>query len=177
MKLSYQRGFTNPKKGKKLSAKTRKLISQNHADVSGQNNPQWGKKGPLSPNFGKPRSAAHCKNIALALFGKKRPYLSGPKCPSWKGGKTPLIQRIRTCNEYNAWRLAIFKRDHFTCQMCLDKKGGNLNAHHVILLSELIEQLSIKALDEAIKTPQLWELNLGVTLCETCHDKEHQRKP
>jgi group I intron endonuclease len=41
--------------GRQHTIETRRKISQSHADVSGENNPMFGKRGKLSPNFGKSR--------------------------------------------------------------------------------------------------------------------------
>jgi len=176
LKIAYKKGYINPKKYKKLSKKTRNLISKNHADMSGKNNPQWGKKGILSPNFGKPRSREHCKKLSIALTGKKRPHLTGKGNPNWRGGSTSLIQKIRSCKKYEIWRFDVFQRDNFKCQNCADATGHNLNAHHIKHLSKLIKELNIKTFNDALKQIKLWEINLGITLCEKCHDKEHKTK-
>lgn len=56
---------------------------------------------------------------------------------------------------YSFWRREVFKRDKFTCQVCGDRKGGNLNAHH----------LNSYNWDKDNRT----NIDNGVTLCEKCH--------
>lgn len=47
-------------------------MSENHADVSGKNNPMYGKLGKLSPHYGKKRSKETCSNISNSLKGKQK---------------------------------------------------------------------------------------------------------
>lgn len=66
--------------------------------------------------------------------------------------------RLRTF-EYIEWRNSVFKRDNYQCQVCGDKKGHNLNAHHI----------------KNYYLHQNLRLNLdnGITLCENCHITFH----
>ncbi len=65
----------------------------------------------------------------------------------------------RNCKEYQDWRESVFKRDHYVCQKC-DKKGGMLNAHHV---------LSFKN-----HPAEIYEIENGLTLCAPCHKYLHK---
>jgi rubrerythrin len=89
----------------------------------------------------------HKRIIGLASKGEKN--------VNWKGGVTPLNEKIRKSPTYKEWRKAVFERDNYTCQMC-GKKGGKLHAHHIRLFSEY---------------PELrFEVNNGLTLCKNpCH--------
>lgn len=53
--------------GRKFTEESKKKISENHADVSGENNPMYGKKGELSPNFGKQHKEETKEKIRLAI--------------------------------------------------------------------------------------------------------------
>ena len=57
------------------------------------------------------------------------------------------------------FRNKVYQRDDYTCQICGDASGGNLNAHH-------IESWNW-AKDKRFTTSN------GVTLCEECHNKFH----
>lgn len=60
--------------------------------------------------------------------------------------------------EYRKWRLAVIRRDNYTCQKC-GKRGGILQAHHVKPYKD---------------HPELrHDVNNGVTLCLKCHSDEH----
>ena len=54
-----------------------------------------------------------------------------------------------------SWRLKIFKKDDFTCQLCY-KLGCYLEAHHIKKWEEY---------------PDLrYEISNGITLCKNCHN-------
>lgn len=84
---------------------------------------------------------------------------------------TPIYFKIRNCFEYRLWRSDIFKRDNFTCQVCGDNKGGNLNADHIKPFALILFEEKIDSLEKAICCEKLWDINNGITLCKTCHQK------
>lgn len=87
--------------------------------------------------------------------------MKGSKHYNWKGGKTEKRHLDMISREYKAWRRAVFQRDHYTCQICGDNRGGNLRAHHIKSYSE---------------HPELkHDVENGVTLCEKCHIKVHSK--
>src|SRR5258705_4748089 len=56
------------------------------------------------------------------------------------------------------WRLAVKKRDNWTCQGCR-QQGGKLHAHHI---------------HEFAKYPaKRWDIANGITLCFECHRDVH----
>lgn len=66
--------------------------------------------------------------------------------------------RARNTPEYNLWRVAVFKRDKFTCKKCGQKpprKSKRLQAHHILSWANY---------------PALrYDINNGITLCWNCH--------
>lgn len=97
----------------------------------------------------KPLSKKTRKKMSKAKEGKNN--------PAWKNGITPECKLIRKSPEYKLWRTSVFKRDIYTCQICGDDKGGNLQAHHLFPFS---------------KYKILWfEVYNGQTLCRKCHSK------
>ena len=84
------------------------------------------------------------------IFGKR------DSNPNWKGGVTPINNKIRKSDQYKKWRQKVLERDDFTCQEC-DKHGGDLNVHHLKEFS--------------LFTKERLELNNAKTLCTDCHRK------
>lgn len=87
----------------------------------------------------------------------KRPCISGVRHWNWAGGKTKEQETIRKSTEYKQWRESVFKRDKFTCVVCGDFRGGNLEADHIKPFST---------------NPKLrFSVDNGRTLCHKCHVK------
>jgi hypothetical protein len=152
-----------------LSSETRKKMSESHR---GQHT--W---------LGRKHSEATKQKIRLKLIGHRNSDASirrgalkrrGEKHPCWKGGITPITERIRKTDRYKRWRQEVFIRDNFTCQNCGDNTGGNLNAHHKKPFSKLLEEVRkylplLDLYDGAMIYTPLWDINNGITYCEKCH--------
>ena len=106
----------------------------------------------------KPNSGSFKKGMRISPQTEFKKGMCGELSPSWQGGKT-IGQKKRMLQEYKDWRLNVFKRDGFMCQIC-KQIGKELNAHHI---------------KEWSKYPELrLEPNNGVTLCKECHLKIHR---
>jgi hypothetical protein len=67
----------------------------------------------------------------------------------------------RNSHEVIEWKLSIFERDNYTCQICY-QYGGDLNAHHIRKWSEY---------------PELrLDINNGITLCADCHIETYHKE-
>lgn len=133
-------------------------------------NTPWnkGKKGEyhLWPN-GRVISKEQRIKIAMARKGKKWTIMQRIKANplrgrdhyNWKGGITPINEKIRKSFEYRSWRESVFKRDNYTCQKCGIRSGSGkkvtLNADHIRPFS-LCPELRL-------------EVSNGRTLCKNCH--------
>lgn len=81
----------------------------------------------------------------------------------WKGGVTEINEEFRHSFEYRRWRIAVFRRDNYTCVICgaRNKRGYGktivLNADHIKSYAEYPELRTV--------------VENGRTLCLDCHKK------
>ena len=93
-------------------------------------------------------------------LGNTRPEFAGINHPNWRGGISSIKSTIRNSGPYHEWRIKVFKKDNYTCQMC-GTRGGKLNAHHEIPFSD---------------APLfIFDVNNGKTLCFKCHKIIHEK--
>lgn len=86
--------------------------------------------------------------------GRKFLQITGDKNPNWRGGTSGFRQQDMGTLEYKSWRLAVFQRDNYTCQIC-EQYGGTMHADHIKGWKEF---------------PELrHEISNGRTLCVPCH--------
>jgi hypothetical protein len=80
-----------------------------------------------------------------------------------------LYELIRKCFESRQWRCDVFRRDNYTCQICGDNTGGNLEADHKKAFIVILKEYNIQSLEEALACAELWDIDNGRTLCKPCH--------
>jgi endogenous inhibitor of DNA gyrase (YacG/DUF329 family) len=80
----------------------------------------------------------------------------GEKHWNWKGGTSRAYKDGYYSVEYKQWRMGVFVRDAFTCQIC-GVVGGKLQAHHIKSFKNFPELRFV--------------LDNGVCLCAECHRK------
>lgn len=134
---------TEFKKGNISWSKCKKLLH-----LRGKNAAHWKGGKPKCLDCGEELNHYEAKKCVLHRVPK------GKYNPSWKGGITPINQKIRNSREYILWRTAVFMRDDYTCQKCGDR-GGKLEADHIKPFA-LYPELRL-AIDN------------GRTLCKSCH--------
>lgn len=139
-------------------------------------------KGRVSTFKGKKHTAEAKEKMRLARLGKpgpgkgqKRPLevrlkisqsnrknaLRGPACPAYRDGRNAERRGLRETPEYKQWRFDVYVRDRFSCQLCGDCRGGNLNAHHILAFATYPEYRLVLA--------------NGITVCERCHERLHYK--
>ena len=96
----------------------------------------------------KPRTEESRKKQSLSMMGK-----------NVTNGNSKKNVLIRGSIESRLWREAVFARDNYTCQKC-SERGGRLHPHHKKPFADY---------------PELrFAIDNGMTLCVSCHAKEHQ---
>lgn len=123
------------------------------------------KKG-TSVRVGMKHSTESIEKIIKNRTGKSM----GEKNPSWKGGITTFIIKVKRLTEHKQWQKRVLKRDNVTCRAC-GQKGGNKTPHHLIAFSYLLAQFNIKTIKQAKSCDFLWQIENGITLCSPCHEK------
>lgn len=69
--LMNKKDISNPMYGKRHTEETRKKMSENHVDASGNKNSMWGKFGEKHPRWEKHHSEESRKQMSVAHLGKK----------------------------------------------------------------------------------------------------------
>lgn len=95
----------------------------------------------------------------------------GEKASNWKEGRTIISVAIRRSKKYNEWRIAVYAKDNFTCQICRSRGGDTkLEAHHLKSFAKILEENNIKTIEKAMKCRELWDSDNGFTFCNKCHN-------
>jgi hypothetical protein len=82
-------------------------------------------------------------------------YHQGVSVEDWKGYKVNDTQRQLRSVEWKQWRTAVYERDNYTCRICGDSRGGNLEPHHIYQRAKYPERI--------------FDVDNGITLCTPCH--------
>lgn len=129
-------------KGKHLSEKQKKQLSEIAKKRTGKK----------SPRYGITLDKKTKQKISNSLKGRFRKH----KNPNWKNGGVKKYRTILQGQfEYNEWRSAIFKRDNYTCQECGKPSNGDIQAHHIIPVNK--------------EPDRILDIDNGITLCIKCH--------
>lgn len=119
-------------------------------------------KGSIPWIKGKTGFPAHWKGKKMSEVAREkmrnadRTLTSGSNHYNWKGGVTPDWRKMRNSVEHKLWRIAVFERDDYTCQVCF-RRGLELHADHIKSFAMY---------------PELrFAIDNGRTLCVGCHKK------
>ena len=63
--------------------------------------------------------------------------------------------------EFNIWRLAVYRRDGYICQIC-GGSGCVIHAHHII--------------PQRVNRDLILDVDNGITLCRECHESTYNRE-
>lgn len=86
---------------------------------------------------------------------------SGENHPNYNPNLTDEDRENRRNNKkIPFWRKKVYARDKYSCQICGDNKGGNLNAHHLMGYNKY--------------SKLRYNEDNGVTLCDICHMDFHK---
>lgn len=108
----------------------------------------------------KPPNRKGCK-MSIEARHKISESRKGKKSPNWKGGITPVNNKIRKSFEYKLWRESVFERDDWTCVFCGERSG---KGNPVVLNADHIKPFAL--------FPELrFAIDNGRTLCIDCHRK------
>jgi hypothetical protein len=150
-----------------------------------------GEKHPCYVNGrgGKPKDCEDCgtpiHRKSRWCFRCRNKHFAGDGNPNFKGVADIMVLVRSWVREY--WTPHILRRDNYTCQRCGDNTGGNLQAHHMRGLADIVHAVirrhklanttkegRLKAVEVILRSRLVRSRKNGVTLCTSCHRKEHQ---
>ncbi len=100
------------------------------------------------------KMSIYAKNRTKEHLEKLSKANSGSNGSNWRGGISPVNERIRKTGIYYRWRKSVLERDNYTCIFC-----NNNNA-----------KLQVDHIKPFALFPELrFELSNGRTLCVDCH--------
>lgn len=119
------------------------------------------------------------KEFSVAPWLERKRFCSHDCYHKWHRGKNSPVWtdnykkrfkvRIMELPEYKKWRLEVFKRDNFTCQICGENKSGEIEAHHLNSVYNILKDNEISDIEDVVKCSEMWDNNNGQTLCKKCH--------
>lgn len=140
--------------------------------------PNCGKKISKFPSlFSGKRS--FCSRRCSSIFNHK----TGKESIFYIDGRTPFRKILKGSDQYNIWRLKVYKKYNYKCIKCESNK--NIHAHHKIKFSIIlknflsinknldIEKDKYQLLNLAFNFLPFWDINNGEVLCQKCHQNEH----
>ena len=117
-------------------------------------------KERICPKCGKAftAKASEDKYCSWECYNSDRHMPAGEDHWNWKGGISKINDN-RDSVDYKKWRYKVYKRDSFKCVKCGSKE--KLNAHHIF--------------SWRFYPDKRYDVDNGITLCEDCHIKIHQK--
>jgi len=150
----WRKNISKGKKGVKFSEEHIKNLSLSH---KGQISFWRGKKRGSMPEWWK-------EKIRTSNIGAHTDFTNfrrGPQNNMWKGGVTPINERIRKSIEYKFWRKSVLERDNYTCVLCeIKSEKGKFVLLHADHIKPFANHIQLR-----------FDINNGRTLCIPCHKK------
>lgn len=136
--------------------------------AKGKNNPIWKQKIERiclicsKKLFITPALKNRTKFCSIKCYGEwQSQNKKGKNNSNWKGGYNIRYKSNTATTKYKEWRLRIFNRDNFTCQLC-KKSDKIIQAHHILPVKNYLLLLF-----------EVWN---GITLCCKCHRKTFKKE-
>ena len=111
-----------------------------------------GKEFYVRPYRAKNKNVIVCSKKCLGIFNR------GSRYEFWKK-QSPILKKLRTSKKYKDWRYRVFERDDYRCILC--NKKGYLIAHHLLSF--------------AFYPKYRFDVRNGITVCEDCHNRIHNK--
>jgi len=112
-------------------------------------------------------SQYYCNNKCRLL--EKQEWLIGSK-KKFNNYYNKFIRSLRCTAKYLLWKTNCLSRDKYQCQNC--KRKSQLTVHHIFTMGQFVAKHKLNR--EAIMNDTLFlDQNNGITLCRSCHLKQH----
>jgi hypothetical protein len=153
--------------GKKASEETKEKMSISHKGKSSWN------KGIKTPVEIRNKMSKSMKGIKKSVEFRKN--MSGENNLNWRGGVTELDKAIRALPEMFEWRRKVFERDHYRDCFTGNLGNHNIEAHHIVAVSLLMERFDITSIENALNCEEMWDIDNGITMFKDSHIEHHKK--
>jgi 5-methylcytosine-specific restriction endonuclease McrA len=106
---------------------------------------------------------------AFCCEGCRKEHHKKENSPNWIHDRSKLKLEdvsFRTSIDMKKWKVDVFTRDNYTCQLCKNRSGKEnhvtLNAHHIVRIKD--------------NKDLAHDIENGITLCEKCHKKTYGKE-
>lgn len=100
------------------------LGNKNRGDISGENNPMYGKFGENNPNFGQKRTNEFCEKQSIATTGNKNPMYG-------RTGDNNILSKL------TSYQIESMKQDYLTKNFSLQELSDKYNVSYVVVKRKL----------------------------------------
>lgn len=85
-----------------------------------------------------------------------------------------IMKDIRWSDKYKKWRLDVFIKSWFLCELSKQWSRWDIEAHHIKNLYKIVIENNILSLEDAYNCDEIWDINNWIVLNKYIHKEFHK---